>query len=81
MRRQHNSHQSLKSAFEISTFAFFIEKPLLVSISNRSPDQVCSILVSVAAAAATIPTTAEVSLHHGFRFVDSQGAAVKLRPI
>jgi len=80
MRRQHNSHQSLKSAFEISTFAFFIEKPLLVSISNRCPDQVCSILVSVAAAA-TIPTTAEVSLHHGFRFVDSQGAAVKLRPI
>jgi hypothetical protein len=34
------------------------------------------------AAAAAIPTaTAEISLHHGFRFVDSQSAAVKLRPI
>ncbi len=37
--------------------------------------------VSVASAA-TIPATAvEVSSHHRFRFVDGQGAAVKLRPI
>ena len=82
IRRQHDSHQTFKSGFELSTFAFFMERLLLLSISNHCPDQVCSILVSVASAAAAIPATAtEVSLHHRFRFVNGQGAAVKLRPI
>jgi hypothetical protein len=37
--------------------------------------------VSVAPAAATPAATAEVSLDHRFRFVNREGAAVKLRPI
>ena len=81
IRRQHDSHQTFKSGFELSTFAFFIERLLLLSISNHCPDQVCSILVSVASAAAIPATATEVSLHHRFRFVNGQGAAVKLRPI
>jgi hypothetical protein len=67
IRRQHDSHQILNSGFEISAFAAFIE---LLSVS-----------VAPAATAAIPATAAEVSLHHGFRFVHGESAAVKLRPI
>ena len=81
MRRQHDSHQTLKSGFEISTFAAFMETPSPIDIESL-PGSDLSKSVSVASAAAAIPATApEVSLDHRFRFVNGQGAAVKLRSI